>query len=452
MPNDHRDRLKEWLQSGEIRLQPLTYPQRELWESSPVPAEDASNNVCAMIHLRGMLTPEGSEAALQKVMDRQEVLRLSFLPGVSGPLQVIRNSGKISLVFQNLSATQRHPEAIDELAEEIFDQPFDLKREPLYRAVIFRRSAGDHVLVLALHHAIADDWTLGVFVRDLFNAYLQGAKGDDSPLPAVPLSYSDWGSTERAFWQPTEMKKRTAYWRTHLADAPRLWSPPDGEEVESGELQRSTTLIPAELARGLRELARLNGATLFSTLLTAFQVALSKWAGADDIVVGTPVANRNRQAIRETMGYFSGIVPLRGKIDPQRGFSSSLGEVHRETVNSFANAIPFVELANAVGEVASPGYNPVFEVRFALQNHPAPDVSIPGLSLHLRMRATGTARFDLGCEITELGDALEIVWLARDHLFTKQEIQELRRIYQLVLVTVCRSPEILTSSLLAGLK
>jgi len=451
MTNDHRARLKRWLESGEILLHPLTYPQRELWESSPMPAEDASNNICAMIHLRGLLTPEGSEAALQKVVDRQEVFRLSFLPGVSGPLQVIRNRGKASLVFQDLPPSRRHPGAIEELANEVFHKPFDLLQGPLYRAVVFRRSAGDHVLVFAIHHAIADGWTLGVFVQDLFAAYLQGAKGVLTPLPPVPLSYSDWGAGERAFWQPTELEKRAVYWKSNLADAPRLWSPPGGQEVKSGILQRSTSLIPAELARGVRDLARSNGATLFSTLLTAFQITLSKWVGADDIVVGTPVANRNKQAIRETMGYCSGIVPLRGKIDPQRGFSSSLHAVHLSTVESFANAIPFADLATAVGEVASPGYNPVFEVRFALQNHPVPDVSVPGLSLQLRMRSTGTARFDLACEITELGDDFEIVWLFRDHLFALGDIQELRRIYQEMLSSVCRSPEILISTLIANL-
>jgi non-ribosomal peptide synthetase component F len=244
------------------------------------------------------------------------------------------------------------------------------------------------------------------------------------------------------------LEKRAGYWQSHLADAPRLWSPPSGLAVTSGALQRSTSQIPAELGRAVRELARSNGATLFSTLLTAFQITLSKWTGADDIVVGTPVANRNKQAVRETMGYCSGIVPLRGRIDPQRGFSNSLQAVHRSTVDSFANAMPFAELARAVGETSLPGYNPVFEVRFALQNHPIPDFSVPGLSLQLRMRSTGTARFDLACEITEQGDALEVEWLFRDHLFAPEDLLVLRQLFLSVLTKVCRSPEILTSTLL----
>ena len=452
MLQDNRARLRQWLESGEACIQPLTFPQRELWEASPVPAADVSNNICAMIHVRGLLTPQGSEAALQKVVDRQEVFRLSFLPGSGQPMQMIRKAGKPALLFRELPASQRAPEAIEDLAREVFSKPFDLVEGPLYRAEVFRRAADDHVLVLAIHHAIADGWTLGVFVQDLFAAYMQNVRGVQRALPPVPLSYTAWGAAERAFWQPAELEKRAAFWKSSLAEAPRLWSPPAGSAAASGVLRRCVSLVPTELGRAVRELARRNGATLFSTLLTAFQITLSKWTGADDILVGTPVANRGKQAVRETMGYCSGIVPLRGQIDRARSFSEGLRAVHEATVESFANAMPFAELVRALGSAPSPGHNPIFEVRFALQNHPVPDVSMPGLSLQLRMRSTGTARFDLACEINEEGDALEVAWLFRQGLFPPEDIQNLGRMYLAVLTGVCRSPEILTSALMTALR
>jgi non-ribosomal peptide synthetase component F len=114
--------------------------------------------------------------------------------------------------------------------------------------------------------------------------------------------------------------------------------------------------------------------------------------------------------------------------------------------------MPFAEIARAVGDAPAPGYNPVFEVRFALQNHPVPDVEVPGLSLQLRMRSTGTARFDLACEINEQGDGLEVAWLFRRNLFPRADIQNLSRLYLAALAGVCRSPEILTSTLMTGLR
>lgn len=451
MAQDHRARLKQWLESGETRLQPLTFPQRELWEASPEPAGDVSNHVCAFIHVRGLLNSEGCEAAVQKVVDRQEVFRLSFLPGKGQPMQMIRAASKPMMQFRELSSSQRQPEAIEELAREVFRKPFDLVQGPLYRAEILRRAADDHVLVFAIHHAIADGWTLGVFVQDLFAAYVQGLRGVRGGLPPVPLSYTDWGAAERAWWQPPKLEEHASFWKSYLEGTGRLWRPPAGAGAGPGVRERWVSLVPPNLGRAVRDLARRNGATLFSTLLAAFQIALSKWTGADDILVGSPVANRGKPAVRETMGYCSGIVPLRGRIDRDRRFSEGLRAVHQATVDCFAKAMPFAELVRALGDPPAPGHNPIFEVRFALQNHPVPDVSVSGLSLRLRMRSTGTARFDLGCEITEEAGGFEMVWLFRRDLFSLEHVQKLGLMYQAVLASVCRTPEILTAALMTKL-
>jgi hypothetical protein len=447
MSQDSRTRLKQWLASGEVRIQPLSFPQRELWEASPMPAADVSNNICALIQVRGLLTPQGSAAALQKVVDRQEVLRLSILPGKDRPMQMMRQTGTPALRFHELTEAQQEPEAIEELVREIASQPFDLVQGPLYRAEVFRRSADDHVLVLVIHHAIADGWTLGVFVQDLFASYMQGVRGNQAALPAVPLTYSAWGASERAFWQPEVLAPRLDFWKAHLGGATRLWN-----TAASGALQRCVTQVPAEMGRAVRELARRNGATLFSTLLTAFQITLSQWTGRADIVVGTPVANRSTQAVRETMGYCSGVVPLRGQIDRTRSFADSLRNVHQTTVESFAHAMPFSDLVLGLGAVPPAGHNPLFEVRFALQNHPIPDVAVPGLSLQLRMRSTGTARFNLACEINEEGDAMEVAWLFRPNQIPLADIEQVGRMYLTVIAGVCHSPGILTSVLMTTLR
>jgi hypothetical protein len=447
MSEDRRARLKRWLESGEINLQPLTFPQRELWEASPVPAADVSNHICAFIEVRGLLAPEDCEAALQRVVDRHEVMRVSFLPGKDQPVQMIRASSTPSMRFHELPPSDRRPEAVEELMQETFNEPFNLVQGPLYRVTVLRRGADDHLLVLAIHHAIADGWTLGTFVHDLCAAYALKRMGGVAGLPPVQLSYSAWGAAERASWQPAEIDQRVPFWQSHLAGAQRLRNTPVEPFVMSGPLQRSVSLVPADLGRAARELARRNSATLFSTLLTAFRVALSRWADARDIVVGTPVANRSKQAVRGTMGYCSGIVPLRGYVEHYRPFSDGLRAVHRASVDCFANAIPFVELVRALGDPPSPGHTPVFDVRFALQNHPLPYAAVPGLSVQLKMRSTGTARFHLGCEITENGEALEVAWLFRPKLFPEKEIQKLGSLFNAVLAGAFRSPDSRTAAL-----
>jgi Condensation domain len=448
MSEDKRALLKQWLANGKISLHPLTFPQRELWEASPVSATDSANHITCLIHLRGVITRQACEAALQRVVERQEVLRLSFLPGKERPVQMIRQTSEANIRFRELSPRQDREEAIEELAKEIFSEPFDSVQGPLYRTEMLRRSADHHVLVFAIHHAIADGWTLGVFVQDLCMAYVQELMGLREGLPQLPLTYVAWGAAERALWQPAELNRRAAFWRSNLAGCRRLWNSLEGSETASGSPNRLVSYFPKDLADAARELTRVNGVTLFSTLLAAFQVAISRWTGQDDILVGTPVANRTKQAARETMGYFAGIVPLRGQVDADRPFCESLSTVHQTTMDSFANAMPFAELVAALGDLPAPGHNPVYEVRFALQNHPVPDVAFRGLSARLRMRSTGTARFHLGCEITVVEEGLEVVWLFRLNLFPLAEIENLSYIFQAVLADACRSPNSRIASLM----
>ena len=444
MAQDPRTLFKQWLESGEARLQPITLPQRELWENSPVPVADPANHICGVIEIKGPITPEQCEVALQRVIERQEALRISFLPGKERPLQMIRTTGTAVLGSRELAAGG----LLEEMMLETYRQPFDLLQGPLHRVEMIRRGHHDHVLAFSFHHAIADGWSLGVFVQDLCTAYIMGLSGLrkavavgmmglKNTLPPVAQTYSEWAAAERAIWQPAELARRAGFWKSYLAGSSRIW----GGIPAPAPLQRSVAAIPADLVRGVKALAVSHGTTLFSTLLAAFQLTLSKWTGQDDILVGTPVANRNKEAVRETMGYFAGVVPLRGQIDPAQTFSNHLRAVSAAALDSFANAMPFAELAAALGENHVLGGHAVFDVRFALQNHPVPDVVLPRISTKLRMRSTGTARFDLGCELTEVGSELELVWLFKPQRIPAPQLAVLHELFLAVLANACKNPE-----------
>ena len=438
---DKRTRLKRWLDSGKASLHPLTFPQRELWDASPVPVADKANTICCLIEIKGAITEQDCMAAMQHVVNRHEVLRLSFLPSKGQAVQMIQAEAAPVMRFRDLALASSSSEALDTAARETFDAPFDLVQGPLYRVDVLRRSPIDHVLVVAIHHAIADGWSLGVLVQDLYTAYAQIKMGVRGGLPPVPLSSVAWGAAERALWTPALLAQRATYWKSCLSGSARLWDDRADAVDESDQLQRHIADIPAKLGIAVRDLARRTSATLFSTLLAAFQITLSRWTGVADIVVGTPVANRARQEVRETMGYFSSIVPLRGQVDERRTFSDSLRTVHQSTMDCFSNAMPFAELVSAINPPRLPDRNPIYEVRFALQNQPVPDLSVAGFSVQLKIRSTGTPRFDLACEITEDGGGLEVVWLFRESRFTTSEIEDLHRLFLAVLGAVCTSPD-----------
>jgi hypothetical protein len=416
-----------------------------------VPVGDPANHISCFIEIKGALTEKESEAAIQRVVDRHEALRTSFLPGKEKPLQLVRSSGTAQLLYRELSAAESQPEALEEVLKVIYRQPFDMMQGPLHRVEMLRRGPNDHILALSIHHSIADGWSLGVFVQDLCTAYImgltglrkaiaKGLTGVGSSLPPVPQTYSDWAAAERATWNPTLLAERAGYWKTKLKDSRQIWPAEPGVQRATMPLERWASEVPEDLTKGIRELARRSGATLFSTLLAAFQVTLAKWTGQDDILVGTPVANRSKASCRQTMGYFAGVVPLRGQVEKSQTFSEHLKATHETSVDGFANAIPFAEIAAALGEPKASGLHSIFDVRFALQNHFSPDVVLPRISTKLRMRSTGTSRFDLACEITEIGAELEVVWLFRPTMFTPDSISEINDLLLLVLKRSCHSP------------
>ena len=450
MEQNSRTQFKQWLESGEARLQPLSLPQRELWEASPVAVGSAGNHICGFIEIKGPITPEQCEQALHRVIERQEALRTSFLPGKEKPLQMIRATGTALLTHQELTAAESQPEALEELMLETYRAPFDLLQGPLHRVHMLRRGANDHVLAFSIHHAIADGWSLGVFVQDLCTAWVMsltglrkavavGVLGLKNTLPPVAQTYRQWAAAERAYWQPAEVANRADFWKSELAGSRRIFS--GNGATTPGVLNRWVSFIPPQLTAAVRELATRQSTTLFSTLLAAFQWTLAKWSGKDDILVGTPVANRNKEAVRETMGYFAGVVPLRGQLDSPQSFAQHLQTVSARSLDCFANTLPFAELAALQAETHRPGAHTIFDVRFALQNHPVPDVNLPRIATKLRMRSTGTVRFDLGCEITQIGSELEVVWLYRPHMVSLSDLQALHQLFIQVLTNVCLRPE-----------
>lgn len=261
MSEEKRDRFKKWLESQAAQLHPLTFPQRELWEASPAPVTDVSNHICCMIDVRGEMSQQDSTAALQQVVNRQDVLRLSFLPGKNGPIQLVRKKGKAEMRFHDVSP-QTKPEEIEELALGSFHKPFDLLQGPLYRVEVLRRAANDQVFVFSIHHAIADGWTLGIFVQDLCAAYIQEFLGTRKELGPLSTSYFAWGAAERAFWQGPELESRINFWKSQLAGTRRLWSGADQSKVVFAP-RRLVLYLEADICSAVRELARRNGATLF---------------------------------------------------------------------------------------------------------------------------------------------------------------------------------------------
>ena len=440
MASDARSRLKEWLASGQARLQPLTFPQRELWETAPVPPADPSNIIRSILDIRGPLTVDMCRRALGMVIERQEVMRTTFLPGKERPVQLVRSVVEPVLDYRELDGVA-DDEAVLRALGPTFTHPFDLLAGPLYRLTMLRRGPDHFALGLAIHHALADGWTVTSFVEDFCTACvvvwrqsgqdmtrLQGVR---DALPPLAMTYGQWGAAERARWTPADLARQAVRWRERLAGAGPFFAV-DGP-VGAEPLEKWVTHLPAELAEAARTLARRTGATPFSALAAVFRIALHRWRGKDDVVLGTPVAGRAKSAVRETMGYFSEVVPLRCRIDPMQRIDAVVRQVHDEALEDFARAMPFAELAAAVNTRAARPRHLLYDVRFAVQNHPFPDIVIPGIATRLQTLSSGTSRFDLACELTEDGKRFEIIWLFRPAAAARPDVADLDRLFRAVL-------------------
>ncbi|MEX1119844.1 MAG: condensation domain-containing protein [Terrimicrobiaceae bacterium] len=436
--SDPRLRLKSLIASGEARLLPLSFPQRELWENSPVAPGDPANHICATIEIRGVFSFDLCQEALQAVVERQEVLRTSFLSGDGKAAQIV-----VAKTEANLRCRDVEPgEDPVEVMATVFSEPFDMVRGPLYRVEMLRRAADHHTLALVFHHAIADGWTLGVFVEDFTMAYILALQqsgrafapltGLKDRLPGPGMTYSEWAAADRSRWQPPGPPEEAAYWRSRLAGSGLLFGRPRPKEPMKPLCKRVTSLEPA-LVEAARALAKQAGVTLFSVLITAFQVTLNRWKATKDVVLGVPHANRSKPQTRETMGYFAGVVPLRLRLEPRHSFLQTLRANHEAQIEDFAHAMPFAELAKDLAPRDERFCHQIFDVRFALQNHPVPDIELPGISTRLRTISTGTSRFDLACELTEDGPAMEVVWLYRQFVVDGEEIGHLDRLLGVVL-------------------
>lgn len=453
MENGAQSRLKEWLASGQAKLHPLSFPQRELWETAPVPPGDAGNNIASLIDIRGPLTFEMCREALQIVVDRQEAMRTSFLPGRERPLQLVRSQGgELALTCREMPGPGSAPEVLLEMLSDGFSRPFDLVSGPLYRLEMLRCGPDRSVLGFTTHHAVSDGWSVSAFVEDLCTACIVNwresgkdmsrLRGMRDTLPPVATTYSSWAAAERAAWPDAEIASKAAYWQERLRGAGFLLAGRGPAADPPGtRIARVIDTLPAAATAAVKDLARKAGATLFSTMQTAFRIALFRWLGAEDAVLGAPVAGRAKAGLRETMGYFSATLPLRTRIDPAKSHLGNIRTVHAGTMDDFAHAMPFAELVAAIEGGGRRGRHAVFDVRFAVQNHPFPSLDIPGVSVGLRVVSSGTSRFDMACEVTENGAELDVLWLYRPSVLTEEELGEVRLLFRETVADMVRSPD-----------
>ncbi|HYH80735.1 MAG TPA: condensation domain-containing protein, partial [Longimicrobium sp.] len=386
-------------------LAPLSFSQRRLWFLDRMEPGNAFYNLPNAVRLRGALDEAALERSLSEIVRRHEALRTVFAEADGSPVQVIAPFGGFALPVEDLSGLGEadREAAVRRRVGEEASRPFDLSAGPLFRAALLRLGAEDHVLQFSMHHIVSDGWSLGVLFRELSALYAAYLAGRESPLSELPVQYADYAVWQREQLAGGVLERQLAYWRERLADAPALLELPTDRPRPAVQRYRGATVpvaLSPELLERLQALGRSEGATLYMTLLGAFQVLLSKYSGSEDIVVGSTIAGRTRKEVEELIGFFVNTLVLRTDLSGDPSFREVLRRAREVTLGAYAHQeVPFEKLVEELQPERSLSHSPLFQVMFALQKAGGGGGTLPGLSVRGVGAEHVSAQFDLSLEL-----------------------------------------------------
>ncbi|MFL5355870.1 amino acid adenylation domain-containing protein, partial [Archangium sp.] len=390
---------------------PLSFAQQRLWFLDQLEPGSATYNLPAAVRMEGSLDVGALERCFAELARRHESLRTTFHAGEGGAgTQVVSESATLSLRhvdLRELPAEQREAEARKLSALEL-QRPFELSAGPLLRATLVKLAEQDHVLILAMHHIVSDGWSLGVLIRELVMLYTAFSRGQPSPLPEPVLQYPDFACWQREWLQGEVLETQLAYWKKQLDGAPRVLELPTDRPRPPVQSYRGASLsvrLPRELSEALKALGKQEGATPFMVLLAGFGVLLQRYAGQEDLCIGTPIAGRNRAELEGLIGFFINTLVLRIRAGEAPTFRQLLAQVKETTVKAYAHQdLPFEKLVDTLQLERDLGRSPLFQVLFTLQNAPMPQVSQPGFTLRTVEVESATAKFDLSLAFTDTAE------------------------------------------------
>ena len=430
--------------SGNI---PLSFAQARLWFLDQLQPNSAFYNIPTALRLSGQLNVTALESNINEIIRRHEALRTNFTTIEGQPIQVIASTLELKLLFvdlQNLPFDEREVEA-QRLATNEAQQPFDLEREPLVRVMVLQLGSSEYVFLLIVHHIIFDGWSTGVFIRELAALYEAKCTGKPLILPELPVQYADFAVWQRYWLTGEVLETQLNYWKQQLKDAPTLLELPTDRPRPAVQTFRGThqyIALSLELSEALAELSKRTGVTLFMTLYAAFVTLLYRYTGSDDIVIGTPVANRTRQEIEGLIGFFVNTLALHTDLSGNPIFEQLLRRVREVALQAYTHQdLPFEQLVEALQPERSLSHTPLFQVMFALDDALVPSMDLLDLTVSSYSVESGTTKFDLTLLMENTASGLIGEWEYNSDLFDATTIERMAEHLQTLLEGIVANPQ-----------
>jgi amino acid adenylation domain-containing protein len=426
----------------------LSHAQQRLWFINQLEGSSAEYNMPQAWRLRGSLDLEALERAVNTIVERHESLRTHFGMADGSPIQIIEPVLHIKVPVQDLStlteASQTETGKSALLRE--WDEPFDLAHGPVLRVRLLRLSTHDHILLGTFHHIVSDGWSTGVFHREFVTLYEAFHEGRENPLPPLAVQYADFALWQRSWLDDNAMQRGLAYWKQQLTGIPEILQLPADRPrpaVQTYTAEFSRMVLPPELLAELKQFSQAHGSTLYMTLIAAFGALLERYTGQDDIVVGSPIANRQEAHLEELIGFFVNSLVMRIRVQPDLSFRELLAAVRTMTLDAYAHQdVPFERLVEELAPQRSLSTTPVFQVVFALQNAPDGPQKLPGLEIAPMLEEQLQVRFDLEVHAFERAGGIEMFWVYNCGLYDRWRIDQLARHFLALLQGVVTRPDV----------
>ncbi len=434
-------------QSRDSEYYPLSFSQQRLWFLNELEPGSPLYNNPAAVRLVGHLDASALERSLNEIVRRHELLRTTFTTVDGKPVQ--RVSPQLSLplpvVDLRMIPDSEREEEVTRLAVQEARRPFDLSHGPLLRVTLLRLSDDEHVVLLNMHHIVSDGWSIGVLLHEIAALYEAFSQGRPSPLPELPIQYIDFAIWQRNWLQGDVRDEQLGYWKQQLAgELPVVELPTDRPRPPYQTFRGAfeTLTIPQEIAAALAGLSRQEDATPFMTLLAAFTTLLYRYCDQTDIILGSPIANRNRTEVEDLIGFFVNTLVLRCDLSGDPTFRELLSRVREVTLGAYAHQdLPFEMLVEELRPERDMSRSPLFQVMFVLNNAPMRPLELPGLRMSLMEVDTGTAKFDIVLSLTEANEGLRGKLEYNIDLFDRSTIVRMIRHFERLLQGIAADPD-----------
>ncbi|VXD10569.1 Non-ribosomal peptide synthase involved in Hassallidin biosynthesis [Planktothrix serta PCC 8927] len=419
---------------------PLSFSQTRLWFLDLLQPNNPAYNIAIAFRLEGDLNLEALQQSLQLIVERHEVLRTTFESYDGIPRQVIHKSYQVPL-----TVIQLNDEALKLAVREEIVRPFHLGSLPLLRVHGYQLAANTHVFVLVIHHIVSDGWSLGVMVKELSSFYTALCLGDNPSLPPLPIQYGDFAHWQRTAFAQTKLQEQLAFWKDKLGGEREVLELPTDYPRSANPLYQGRAVsftINQEIATQFQKLCESQGATLFMGLLGVFSILLMRYSSQEDLLIGIPIANRNRKEIEGLIGFFVNTLVIRSDLSGNPDFLTLLLRLKEETLQAYANQdVPFEKVVEEIQPERSLNHNPLFQVMFVLQNAPMGKLDLPNLQLTPLELEQTTAKFDLTLLMSETQQGLQGQWEYRSDLFDEATINRMVGHFETLLENIVASPK-----------